>query len=166
MLSAPWRRGHFFRTLRNLCVICRVTRDTHVRLFVSKIHATVTLLDNSSISLRTVTANYLSLKSLKSVHKHIFHHNMSQENKPPVASLIAQECYACRKAIKERYLLKALDQLWHEDCLKCSCCDCRLGEVGSTLFTKANLILCKRDYLRYGTVSCVHTCAHFVACHR
>ena len=50
--------------------------------------------------------------------------------------------------ITERYLLKALDQLWHEDCLKCSCCDCRLGEVGSTLFAKANLLLCRRDYLR------------------
>lgn len=48
-----------------------------------------------------------------------------------------------------RYLLKALDMYWHEDCLKCGCCDCRLGEVGSTLYTKANLILCKRDYLRY-----------------
>ena len=47
-----------------------------------------------------------------------------------------------------RYLLKALDMYWHEDCLKCGCCDCRLGEVGSTLFTKGNLILCKRDYLR------------------
>src|SRR5882757_735386 len=59
------------------------------------------------------------------------------------------ECAACHKVIRERYLLKALDQLWHEDCLKCACCDCRLGEVGSTLFTKANLILCKRDYLMY-----------------
>ncbi|KAH9424164.1 Protein with similarity to mammalian ELMO [Dermatophagoides pteronyssinus] len=58
------------------------------------------------------------------------------------------ECFNCHKPILERYLLKALDQYWHEDCLKCSCCDCRLGEVGSTLFTKANLILCKRDYLR------------------
>ena len=58
------------------------------------------------------------------------------------------ECASCRKPIRERFLLKALDQLWHEDCLKCACCDCRLGEVGSTLFTKANLILCKRDYLR------------------
>ena len=47
-----------------------------------------------------------------------------------------------------RYLLKALDQYWHEDCLKCSCCDCRLGEVGNTLFSKANLIMCRRDYLR------------------
>lgn len=58
------------------------------------------------------------------------------------------DCAACQKPIRERYLLKALDQFWHEDCLKCACCDCRLGEVGSTLFTKANLILCKRDYLR------------------
>ena len=32
------------------------------------------------------------------------------------------ECAACHKPIKERYLLKALDQLWHEDCLKCACC--------------------------------------------
>ncbi|KAK3919414.1 Rhombotin-1 [Frankliniella fusca] len=60
----------------------------------------------------------------------------------------AQKCAGCGKVISERYLLKAMDLFWHEDCLKCGCCDCRLGEVGSTLYTKANLILCKRDYLR------------------
>ena len=59
-----------------------------------------------------------------------------------------QECAGCGKKIQDRYLLKALDRYWHEDCLKCGCCDCRLGEVGSTLYTKGNLILCKRDYLR------------------
>jgi len=59
-----------------------------------------------------------------------------------------QDCAGCQKPICERYLLRALDRYWHEDCLKCSCCDCRLGEVGSTLFTKANLLLCRRDYLR------------------
>ncbi|XP_050440183.1 LIM/homeobox protein Lhx3-like isoform X2 [Adelges cooleyi] len=62
--------------------------------------------------------------------------------------MIARECANCGKRITERFLLKALDLFWHEDCLKCGCCDCRLGEVGSTLYTKANLILCKRDYLR------------------
>ncbi|KAH3886082.1 hypothetical protein DPMN_010083 [Dreissena polymorpha] len=63
-----------------------------------------------------------------------------------------QECSGCKKMITDRHLLKALDQYWHEDCLKCSCCDCRLGEVGSTLFAKANLLLCRRDYLRlFGT---------------
>ncbi|KAL8563733.1 Protein with similarity to mammalian ELMO [Nucella lapillus] len=68
-------------------------------------------------------------------------------------------CSACKKTIRERYLLKALDQLWHEDCLKCSCCDCRLGEVGSTLFAKANLLLCRRDYLRlFGTTGYCAAC--------
>ena len=60
----------------------------------------------------------------------------------------SQLCAGCGKNIQDRYLLRALDQLWHEDCLKCGCCDCRLGEVGSTLYTKGNLMLCKRDYLR------------------
>jgi len=45
-------------------------------------------------------------------------------------------------------LLKAVDKFWHECCLRCSCCGCRLGEVGCTLFTKAGLLLCRRDYLR------------------
>lgn len=60
----------------------------------------------------------------------------------------SQICAGCGKHIMDRFLLRALDLLWHEDCLKCGCCDCRLGEVGSTLYTKGNLMLCKRDYLR------------------
>ncbi|KAL1275693.1 hypothetical protein QQF64_035316 [Cirrhinus molitorella] len=64
-------------------------------------------------------------------------------------------CAGCNRKIKDRYLLKALDKYWHEDCLKCACCDCRLGEVGSTLYTKANLILCRRDYLRYPLLSII-----------
>ncbi|XP_029041620.1 LIM domain only protein 3 isoform X2 [Osmia lignaria lignaria] len=70
------------------------------------------------------------------------------KSEPSKNGTTQQECAGCGKTITERYLLKALDLYWHEDCLKCGCCDCRLGEVGSTLFTKANLILCKRDYLR------------------
>ncbi|XP_050099125.1 uncharacterized protein LOC126579661 [Anopheles aquasalis] len=65
-----------------------------------------------------------------------------QQQQPP------QVCAGCGKIIQDRFLLRALDLLWHEDCLKCGCCDCRLGEVGSTLYTKGNLMLCKRDYLR------------------
>ncbi|KAA0202576.1 hypothetical protein HAZT_HAZT000587 [Hyalella azteca] len=62
-----------------------------------------------------------------------------------------------------RYLLKALELYWHEDCLKCGCCDCRLGEVGSTLFTKGNLILCKRDYLRlFGTTGYCSACSKVI----
>lgn len=74
-----------------------------------------------------------------------------------------QECAGCCKPITERYLLKALDMFWHEDCLKCGCCDCRLGEVGSTLYTKANLILCKRDYLRlFGNTGYCAACSKVI----
>lgn len=59
-------------------------------------------------------------------------------------------CAGCNGKIRDRFMLQALDRYWHEDCLKCACCDCRLGRVGSTLYTRANLILCRRDYLRYG----------------
>ncbi|XP_038108520.1 LIM/homeobox protein Lhx6 isoform X2 [Culex quinquefasciatus] len=73
--------------------------------------------------------------------------------------LANKDCAGCGKRITERFLLKALDLFWHEDCLKCGCCDCRLGEVGSTLYTKANLILCKRDYLRlFGTTGYCAAC--------
>lgn len=60
----------------------------------------------------------------------------------------AEVCQGCQKPIKDRYLLNSLGRNWHEDCLKCTCCEARLGEVGASLFTRANLILCKRDYLR------------------
>ena len=58
------------------------------------------------------------------------------------------QCVGCGRQIEERFLLRALDASWHEDCLRCGCCDCRLGEVASTLYTKGDLLLCKRDYLR------------------
>lgn len=75
------------------------------------------------------------------------------------SSCTPKECAGCGKRIVERYLLKAIDLLWHEDCLKCGCCDCRLGEVGSSLFVKANLILCKRDYLRlFGNTGACSAC--------
>lgn len=57
-------------------------------------------------------------------------------------------CAGCNGRIRDRFMLQALDRFWHEDCLKCACCDCRLGRLGSTLYTRANLILCRRDYLR------------------
>uniref|UniRef100_A0A8V0YEN8 LIM domain only protein 3 n=1 Tax=Gallus gallus TaxID=9031 RepID=A0A8V0YEN8_CHICK len=58
---------------------------------------------------------------------------------------------------------QALDKYWHEDCLKCACCDCRLGEVGSTLYTKANLILCRRDYLRlFGVTGNCAACSKLI----
>ncbi|XP_034323214.1 LIM domain only protein 3-like isoform X1 [Crassostrea angulata] len=86
-----------------------------------------------------------------------------QISQEAVSMSTKQDCAGCKKAISDRFLLKALEQYWHEDCLKCSCCDCRLGEVGSTLFTKANLLLCRRDYLRlFGTTGYCSACSKMI----
>ncbi|XP_046993638.1 LIM domain only protein 3-like [Schistocerca americana] len=88
---------------------------------------------------------------------------MDVKAEPQKSSSPPQECAGCGKKITERYLLKALDLFWHEDCLKCGCCDCRLGEVGSTLYTKADLILCRRDYLRlFGSTGYCAACSKVI----
>ncbi|KAI1282032.1 LIM domain only protein 3 [Halotydeus destructor] len=86
-------------------------------------------------------------------------YNVQQQ--PSANSSTPLICYGCKKPIKDRYMLNALNHIWHEDCLKCSCCDCRLGEVGSTLFIKTDLILCKRDYLRmFGSSGVCSACSN------
>ena len=56
-----------------------------------------------------------------------------------------------------------MDLYWHEDCLKCGCCDARLGEVGQSLYTKGNLLLCKRDYLRlFGSTGYCSACKKII----
>lgn len=97
------------------------------------------------------TTNIIAAEKLMdSQQQHSFSMRCKARNaNSDIRRLDLRECAGCYKTITERYLLKALDLFWHEDCLKCGCCDCRLGEVGSTLYTKANLILCKRDYLRW-----------------
>ncbi|XP_054761660.1 rhombotin-2-like [Lytechinus pictus] len=58
------------------------------------------------------------------------------------------ECHGCKESIKDRYFLRALDKYWHEDCLSCDLCQCRLGEVDCHMYSKLGRKLCKRDYLR------------------
>lgn len=68
--------------------------------------------------------------------------------KAELSDEIPHFCAKCDKQIQDRYFLNALNLFWHEDCLKCGCCDCRLGDVGTTLFTRENFLLCKSDYMR------------------
>lgn len=58
-------------------------------------------------------------------------------------------CAKCDQLIQDRFFLKALNLFWHEDCLKCGCCNCKLGDVGTSLYTRENFLLCKSDYMRY-----------------
>lgn len=57
-------------------------------------------------------------------------------------------CGGCQQSIGDRFFLKAIEQYWHEDCLSCDLCGCRLGEVGRRLYYKLGRKLCRRDYLR------------------
>ena len=58
-------------------------------------------------------------------------------------------CAGCGGKILERFLFHALDRFWHHGCLKCSCCGARLADIGVSCYTKAGMILCRTDYVRY-----------------
>lgn len=59
-----------------------------------------------------------------------------------------RSCAGCGGRISDRFLLFSMDRYWHTRCLKCSCCQAQLGEIGSTCFSKGGMILCKNDYIR------------------
>uniref|UniRef100_A0A8I4A4Y5 LIM zinc-binding domain-containing protein n=1 Tax=Callithrix jacchus TaxID=9483 RepID=A0A8I4A4Y5_CALJA len=46
------------------------------------------------------------------------------------------------------FLLYAMDSYWHSRCLKCSCCQAQLGDIGMSCYTKSGMILCRNDYIR------------------
>ena len=57
-------------------------------------------------------------------------------------------CMGCGLVIKDQYIYKVLpDMQWHESCLKCSECDCKLEE-NSTCFVKNGKAYCKNDYAK------------------
>lgn len=56
------------------------------------------------------------------------------------------KCGGCNEDIRDKYLLQALDKLWHVYCLRC--CDCRETlDEGKCFFRDGN-ILCKIDFFR------------------
>ncbi|XP_064616490.1 LIM domain transcription factor LMO4.1-like isoform X2 [Liolophura sinensis] len=72
-------------------------------------------------------------------------------------------CSGCGDEILDRYLLHALERYWHTNCLKCSCCNAHLGEIGSSCFTKNGLILCKNDYIRlFGSGGSCSSCGQTI----
>ncbi|XP_054713287.1 LIM domain transcription factor LMO4-like [Uloborus diversus] len=57
-------------------------------------------------------------------------------------------CAGCGAKIMDRFLLHALDRYWHNGCLKCTCCQATLADIGQSCFTKAGMILCRADYVK------------------
>ncbi|KAG5451265.1 LIM domain only protein 3 [Clonorchis sinensis] len=69
------------------------------------------------------------------------------------------QCSKCEQPIREAHLLVADNKYWHEDCLRCACCDVRLAELDKVCYMKARMPLCRRDYLRlYGKTGICVVC--------
>lgn len=82
-----------------------------------------------------------------------FSNQFSVSSREPVDEVLQMPpslltCGGCQQSIGDRFFLKAIEQYWHEDCLSCDLCGCRLGEVGRRLYYKLGRKLCRRDYLR------------------
>ncbi|CAH1270916.1 LMO4 [Branchiostoma lanceolatum] len=74
-----------------------------------------------------------------------------------------KKCAGCGGKIGDRFLLHALDRYWHVACLKCSCCQAQLGDIGSSCFSKAGMILCKTDYIRlFGASGACNACGQSI----
>uniref|UniRef100_A0AAX7VE11 LIM domain only 4b n=1 Tax=Astatotilapia calliptera TaxID=8154 RepID=A0AAX7VE11_ASTCA len=78
---------------------------------------------------------------------------------PPVGtgSLSWKRCAGCGGKIADRFLLYTMDSYWHSRCLKCSCCQAQLGEIGTSCYTKSGMILCRNDYISVSHVQPVGT---------
>lgn len=75
-------------------------------------------------------------------------HTQTNNNNNNKLNTFTYICSGCNKPIKrDRYLLKACEKYWHENCLRCDRCHSRLGELGSSLYFKSNMNLCRQDYL-------------------
>ncbi|XP_078075046.1 LIM domain transcription factor LMO4.2 [Mustelus asterias] len=79
------------------------------------------------------------------------------------AGLAWKMCAGCGGKIADRFLLYAMDSYWHSRCLKCSCCQAQLGEIGTSCFTKSGMILCRNDYIRlFGNSGACSACGQSI----
>uniref|UniRef100_A0A8C4T3H5 LIM domain only 4b n=1 Tax=Erpetoichthys calabaricus TaxID=27687 RepID=A0A8C4T3H5_ERPCA len=89
----------------------------------------------------------------------------SSSQPPPVGSgtMSWKRCAGCGGKIADRFLLYAMDSYWHSRCLKCSCCQAQLGEIGTSCYTKSGMILCRNDYIRlFGNSGACSACGQSI----
>uniref|UniRef100_A0A672J368 LIM domain only 4a n=1 Tax=Salarias fasciatus TaxID=181472 RepID=A0A672J368_SALFA len=68
-------------------------------------------------------------------------------NNQPAGSA-PRPCAGCGGKISDRFLLFSMERYWHTRCLKCSCCQAQLGDIGTSCYSKGGMILCRSDYIR------------------
>ncbi|XP_075180604.1 LIM domain transcription factor LMO4-A isoform X3 [Anomaloglossus baeobatrachus] len=75
----------------------------------------------------------------------------------------SKACAGCGGKIADRFLLYSMDRYWHTRCLKCSCCQAQLGEIGTSCYTKSGMILCRNDYIRlFGSSGACSACGQSI----
>ncbi|XP_072344196.1 LIM domain transcription factor LMO4-A-like [Scyliorhinus torazame] len=79
-------------------------------------------------------------------------------------SSVHRTCAGCGLKILERFLLYSMERYWHLPCLKCSCCQVQLAEIGTSCYTKSGMILCRNDYIRlFGNGGACRACGRSIA---
>lgn len=55
-------------------------------------------------------------------------------------------CAGCHRLIRDRFLLRVTDGLWHEACVRCAACG---DALKSSCFLRDRKLYCKRDYAEW-----------------
>uniref|UniRef100_A0A8C2ZQ56 LIM homeobox transcription factor 1, alpha n=1 Tax=Cyclopterus lumpus TaxID=8103 RepID=A0A8C2ZQ56_CYCLU len=60
-------------------------------------------------------------------------------------------CAGCHRQIRDRFLLRVTDGLWHEECVRCAACG---DALTNSCFLRDRKLYCKRDYDELFAVCC------------
>ncbi|MEQ2287844.1 hypothetical protein AMECASPLE_016846 [Ameca splendens] len=52
-------------------------------------------------------------------------------------------CAGCHRPIRDRFLLRVSDDLWHEECVRCAACG---DPLRNSCFLRDRKLFCRRDY--------------------
>ena len=84
--------------------------------------------------------------SIKNEPSHV--NTKRDEGNDEIMSKNLSKCKGCGLFINDQYIFKVLpDMFWHERCLQCAECHCKLNE-NTTCFVKNGRAYCKSDYAR------------------
>ncbi|CAL1530519.1 unnamed protein product [Lymnaea stagnalis] len=76
---------------------------------------------------------------------------LSSAGTMPTQTMLKELCSGCQTPIEDRYLLKVMNDSWHESCLQCALC--RVPLTGSC-FSRDRKLYCKHDYDKYYATKC------------
>uniref|UniRef100_A0A3B4H6H8 LIM zinc-binding domain-containing protein n=1 Tax=Pundamilia nyererei TaxID=303518 RepID=A0A3B4H6H8_9CICH len=65
--------------------------------------------------------------------------------------ILEKLCAGCHRLIRDRFLLRVTDGLWHEDCVRCAACG---DALTNSCFLRDRKLYCKRDYADLFAVRC------------